>query len=69
MDRNLQEKVSVTEMAARLNCSGRQLERLFGIELGASPMAAYLALRVHDAKSLLDASDLQIGEIAFRCAI
>ncbi|MEP6565571.1 MAG: helix-turn-helix domain-containing protein, partial [Mesorhizobium sp.] len=32
-----------------------------------SPMAAYLALRVHYAKSLLEASDLQIGEIAFRC--
>ncbi|MEO9338343.1 GlxA family transcriptional regulator [Mesorhizobium sp. SB112] len=67
MESNLQEKVSVTEIASRLSCSRRQLERLFGVELGISPMAAYLALRVHYARSLLETSDLQIGEIAYRC--
>ena len=67
MESSLQEKVSVTEIAGRLNCSRRQLERLFAVELGISPMAAYLALRVHYAKSLLEGSDLQIGEIAYRC--
>ena len=67
MESNLQEKVSITEIAGRLNCSRRQLERLFGTELGVSPMAVYLALRVHYAKSLLEDSDLQIGEIAYRC--
>jgi transcriptional regulator GlxA family with amidase domain len=67
MESNIQEKVSITEIAGRLNCSRRQLERLFGTELGVSPMAAYLALRVHYAKSLLEDSDLQIGEIAYRC--
>ncbi len=67
MESSLQDKVSVNEIANRLNCSRRQLERLFATELGISPMAAYLALRVHYAKSLLEGSDLRIGEIAYRC--
>jgi transcriptional regulator GlxA family with amidase domain len=67
MESNLQEKVSITEISTNLNCSRRQLERLFKIELGISPMAAYLAIRIHYAKSLLEASDLQIGEVAHRC--
>jgi transcriptional regulator GlxA family with amidase domain len=67
MESNLQEKVSVTEISSRLNCSRRQLERLFAIELNTSPMAAYLALRMHYAKSLLERSDLAVGDIASRC--
>lgn len=67
MESNIQEKVTVAEIASRLNFSRRQLERLFSSELGISPMAAYLALRVHYAKSLLEGSDMQVAEIAFRC--
>jgi transcriptional regulator GlxA family with amidase domain len=67
MESNIQEKVTVTEIANRLSVSRRQLERLFSLELGISPMAAYLALRVHYAKSLLEASDLQVAEIGLRC--
>lgn len=50
MESNLQETLSVAEIASRLNCSRRQLERLFGLELGIGPMAAYLTLRVHHAQ-------------------
>ncbi|MER9314518.1 GlxA family transcriptional regulator [Mesorhizobium sp. M0659] len=67
MESNLQETLSVAEIAGRLHLSRRQLERLFGAELGIGPMAAYLALRVHQAKSLLEGSDLAIGDIAYRC--
>jgi transcriptional regulator GlxA family with amidase domain len=67
MESNLQETLPVAEIADRLNLSRRQLERLFGAELGIGPMAAYLALRVHHAKSLLEGSDLAIGDIAYRC--
>ncbi|TGQ68332.1 MAG: GlxA family transcriptional regulator [Mesorhizobium sp.] len=67
MESSLQEKVPVAEIAAKSNCSRRQLERLFDVELGISPMAAYLALRVHYAKSLLQAGDLQISDVAYRC--
>ena len=67
MESNLQEKVTVTDIANRLGLSRRQLERMFSAELGTSPMAAYLALRVHYAKSLLEASDLPVAEIGYRC--
>ncbi|WP_192356528.1 GlxA family transcriptional regulator [Mesorhizobium mediterraneum] len=67
MESSLQETTTVSEIAAKLNVSRRQLERLFAIELEVSPMAAYLAVRLQYAKSLLEATDLQIGEIGFRC--
>ena len=54
MESNIQEKVSITDIAGQLKCSRRQLDRLFGIELGVTPMAAYLALRVRYAKFLLE---------------
>ncbi|TGS65566.1 GlxA family transcriptional regulator [Mesorhizobium sp. M3A.F.Ca.ET.201.01.1.1] len=67
MESNLQGKVSIAEIASKLSCSRRQLERRFGTELNVSPMAAYLTLRLHYAKSLLEDSELQIREIAQRC--
>ncbi|BCH07506.1 AraC family transcriptional regulator [Mesorhizobium sp. 131-3-5] len=67
MESNLQEKITVTEVASKLGISRRQLERLFATEIQISPMAAYLALRLQYAKTLLGTSDLQIGEIAYRC--
>jgi transcriptional regulator GlxA family with amidase domain len=67
MESNLQEKVTVTDVASKLGVSRRQLERLFATEIETSPMAAYLALRLQYAKTLLGTSDLQIGEIAYRC--
>jgi transcriptional regulator GlxA family with amidase domain len=67
MESNVQVKVTVTEIASRLSLSRRQLERLFATELGISPMAAYLALRVNYAISLLKISDLNVAEVGFRC--
>ncbi|TPK54842.1 GlxA family transcriptional regulator [Mesorhizobium sp. B2-4-19] len=67
MESNLQEKITVTDVASKLGISRRQLERLFATEIETSPMAAYLALRLQYAKTLLGTSDLQIGEIAYRC--
>ncbi|WP_292328654.1 helix-turn-helix domain-containing protein, partial [Mesorhizobium sp.] len=43
-----------------------QLERLFATELAASSWPR-TSLRVHYAKSLLEGSDLQIGDITYRC--
>ena len=67
MESSLEEKLSVADIAAKLSLSRRQLERLFAAELGIGPVAAYLAVRLHYAKSLLAASDLEISEIGFRC--
>ncbi|WP_244493963.1 GlxA family transcriptional regulator [Mesorhizobium sp. Root172] len=67
MESNLQEKITVTEIASKLGISRRQLERLFATEIQTGPVAAYLALRLHYARTLLGTSDLQISEIAYRC--
>lgn len=67
MESNLQEKIAVTDIAGKLGISRRQLERLFFTETETSPVAAYLAIRLRYARVLLETSDLQIGEIAYRC--
>lgn len=67
MESNLQQTLSVTEIARRMQISRRRLERLFSLELGISPLIAYTSLRVNSAKTLLKASDLQIAEIAYQC--
>ncbi|WP_245454825.1 MULTISPECIES: hypothetical protein [unclassified Mesorhizobium] len=58
MESNSPGKVSVAEIASRLNRSRRLFERLFATELGTSPMAVYLALGVRYDTSLLEGSDL-----------
>lgn len=67
MESSLEERLSVEDIAAKLNLSRRQVERLFAAELGIGPVAAYLAVRLHYAKSLLAASDLDISEVGYRC--
>ncbi|ESY78198.1 AraC family transcriptional regulator [Mesorhizobium sp. LNHC221B00] len=67
MESNLQEKITVESLADKLGISRRQLERLFATEVHTSPMVAYLAIRLQYARTLLETSDLQIGDIAYRC--
>jgi transcriptional regulator GlxA family with amidase domain len=67
MESNLHEKLSIPEISRQMRISRRQLERLFLLELGTTPVAAYVALRIHSAKILLEASDLPIAEIGYRC--
>lgn len=67
MESCLDERLSGAEIAAKLNLSRRQIERLFAAELGIGPVAAHLAVRLHHAKSLLLTSDLDISEIGLRC--
>jgi transcriptional regulator GlxA family with amidase domain len=67
MESNLGDKIGGPEIARILNLSRRQLERLFLNEIGIGPMAAYLMLRLRYAHSLLQATDLPITEICYRC--
>jgi AraC family transcriptional regulator of adaptative response / DNA-3-methyladenine glycosylase II len=55
----------VSDLASRLGVSERQLTRLFGQQVGATPGAAARTRRVQAAKRLLDASSLSVTEIAF----
>ena len=53
METNLDEPLSLREIARRANLSVRQLERLFKQRLGCPPSRYYLELRLHHARLLL----------------
>ncbi len=54
----------VEELAARLGCSGRHLNRLFVAELGATPARFGRAHRVQLAKRLIDAGGFKLADVA-----
>ena len=55
----------VPGLAARLGYTSRHLTRLLTAELGAGPLALARARRAQTARTLIDATDLSFGEIAF----
>jgi AraC family transcriptional regulator of adaptative response / DNA-3-methyladenine glycosylase II len=54
------------DLAARLGIGARHLSRLFQRHLGASPTQTARTVRLHRAKRLLQDTDLQVTEIAYR---
>ena len=67
MQQNLEEPLRMTEVAHYLECSQRQLERLFHQHTGMTPMRYYLNLRIHKARGLLTQTDLSVAEVAGAC--
>lgn len=62
----LLDDAGVDNLAERLGIGARHLSRLFQRHLGASPVQIAKTLRLQRAKRLLDTTDLQITEIAYR---
>jgi AraC family transcriptional regulator of adaptative response / DNA-3-methyladenine glycosylase II len=56
----------VDELAERLGIGARHLSRLFQRHVGASPLRTAKTFRLQRAKRLLDDTDLQITEVAYR---
>ena len=54
----------VEDLAARLGCTGRHLNRIFRSELGATPATLGRAHRVQLAKRLIDAGGLSLSDVA-----
>jgi AraC family transcriptional regulator of adaptative response / DNA-3-methyladenine glycosylase II len=52
-------------LASRLGLGERQLRRLFGRHLGASPVAVARTRRVHFARRLLEETQLRVADVAF----
>lgn len=67
IERNVGSPLSVDEIAQKVHVSTRQLERLFHAEVGITPSAFSLKLRLRHAKHLLLHSASQISLIAFEC--
>jgi transcriptional regulator GlxA family with amidase domain len=64
---NLDSDLSVPALAERSFMSARNFARVFTREVGATPGVYVESVRVERARALLEATDLQVEEIATRC--
>ena len=67
MEENLEDPLSQTEIARRVNLSTRQLERLFRKYLNTTPTRYYLNLRMARARHLLRQTSMSILSVALAC--
>ncbi len=65
MEANIEELISLGEIAAHIGLSRRQLERLFQKHLNCVPTRYYMDLRLRRARQLLLQTSLPIVEVAF----
>jgi AraC family transcriptional regulator of adaptative response / DNA-3-methyladenine glycosylase II len=59
------DRVGVSGLARRLGYTQRHLTRLLAAEVGAGPLALARARRAHNARLLIETTDLPITEVAF----
>ena len=67
MEANLEELVTLDDLASLVGVSRRQLERLFKKYLDCVPRRYYLDLRLKKARQLLLQTDKSIAEVAIAC--
>ncbi len=67
MEANIEEPISLDELAQLVGVSRRQLERLFQKYLHCVPTRYYLELRLKRARQLLLQSDLSIVDVGLAC--
>ncbi|WP_027966229.1 GlxA family transcriptional regulator [Halomonas halocynthiae] len=67
MEANLEEPISLDELASYVQVSRRQLERLFQSNLSCTPSRYYLRLRLTRARQLLKQTSMSIIEVAMVC--
>jgi len=67
MEANLEEPITPQDIAACVELSTRQLERLFAKYLGTSPKKHYFQLRLEKARQLLMQTDLPVIDVAIAC--
>jgi AraC family transcriptional regulator, glycine betaine-responsive activator len=65
MEANLEEPISLDELAQHVRLSRRQLERLFQKHLSCVPTRYYLELRLAKARQLLLQTSMSIVDVAF----
>jgi len=67
MEANLEQPLTPAELSSMINISKRQLERLFRRYLNTTPARYYLALRLAEARRLLEQSSMPIIDVAIAC--
>ncbi len=67
MREHLERPLPLENLARRLSCQTRTLDRRFRAGLGAPPGTVYRHLRLASARKLLEGSTLGVAEIAVRC--
>src|SRR5262249_2529499 len=67
MEDAVEQRLAMSDLAARLNVSSDKLERSFSTELGVSPNGYYRALRRKRAADLLAHSTLAVRDVALAC--
>ncbi len=67
MRRNIENPLTIPNVAERLKVDQRLLENRFNAEFGMTPKAIYKAIRLREARRLIRYTDLTIAEIAIRC--
>lgn len=65
MESNLQQPLSIARIAKAVDRSTRQLERLFGKEIGVSPRQAYMRLRISRATKLIRTGEVPVSEAGY----
>ncbi len=67
LEQNLSNPLSSEELAAHINISKRQLERVFSQELGVSLQKFYRKARLHYGRWLLDNTTKSMADVALEC--
>ncbi|MBH3426351.1 GlxA family transcriptional regulator [Pseudomonas alkylphenolica] len=67
MSANIEEPLSLDQLSQLVGRSKRQLERLFQLQLGATPVRYYLELRITESRRLLQHSDLALIDVSVAC--
>ena len=67
MEQNIEEPISPSVLAAKVEMSTRQLERLFRRYLNRSPKRYYMELRLQKARNLLMQTDMSVINVALAC--
>ncbi len=67
MESQIEEPLTIPELAERMGFSQRKLERMFQRDLGCSVVRFYRVLRLQFARVLLTNTDLPIREISIAC--
>jgi len=66
VDSNIEDSLSPGELASELSVSLRTLERGIGAELGCTPRQLILAMKMREARRLLESGRFRVNEVASR---